>query len=180
MNTISDIMNVYIPKIKDDINNFESRNISKLFDELEKEIKKTEFCENEIAQYFEKSMRTDNWEEEWYWTLAAIVKPSYLYLDSFFKIIETNNQSYPHWRILDVLAYMPEELSLVITRGIEKAIQLNNLAWGDDELKKAFEVLICIGEDEAIDFIDQQCHSKEIRIANMAKYWIDWLNDDYD
>ena len=103
-----------------------------------------------------------------------------MYLDVFFKIIETNNQLCPHWRILDVLAYMPEELSVIITKGIEKAIQLNNPAWDEDVLKKAFEVLIWIGEDEAIEFIEQQCKSQETRIAKMAQYWIDWLNDNYD
>ncbi len=51
---------------------------------------------------------------------------------------------------------------------------------GDDELKKAFEVLIWIGEDEDIEFIERQCQSTDIRTAKMAEYWIEWLNDDDD
>ena len=180
MSTVSNIMNIYISRIKDNIINSNSQNVSKLFDELENEIKKIEHCEYEIVQYFEEGLVSGNWEDEWYWTSVVIAKPSSVYLDIFFKIIETNNKSYPHWRILDVLAFMPEDLNLIITKGIEKAIQLNNPAWGEDELKKAFEVLIWIGEDEAIEFIEQQCKSKEIRIAKMAEYWIDWLNDEYD
>lgn len=49
---------------------------------------------------------------------------------------------------------------------------------GDEELKKAFEVLIWIGEDEDIKFIEQKCKSKNKKTAKMAEYWIDWLNEE--
>ncbi len=110
--------------------NSKSKKVSKLLVELGNEIKIINNGEFEILEYFEKAIASGDWEEEWYWSMAAIAQPSRIYLDTFFKIIETNNVSYPHWRILDVLACMPEELNLIITKGIEKAIELNNPSWG--------------------------------------------------
>lgn len=67
---------------------------------------------------------------------------------------------------------------LIITKRLQETIKLDNPSWGEDELKKAFEVLVWIGEDEGIEFIEEQQQSEITRIAQMAKYWVEWLNDD--
>lgn len=176
-NSIKEVINLYKPKIKEAGRTPISENFSKLNKEMEKEIAKIMNSENEIAEYLKKGIQMGNWEDERYWALASIIHPSDMYLEYFFEIIETNDSCYPHWRILDVLVFMPEDLHPVIAKGIKKAIELNNPSWSDEDLKKAFEVLTWIGGEEDIEFIQQKCKSKIERIAKMAEYWMDWLDD---
>lgn len=177
MNTIKDVINLYKPKMKE-LGMTPIPDFYKLNRQLENEIKKIINAENEILEYFQKAIMTCNWEEERYWAIAAITHPSSIYLDTFFKILETNNTSYPHWRILDVLAWLPEDLYCRITKELKKVIELGNSSWREEELKKAFEVLIWIGKEEDIIFIEQQCKSENKKIAKMAEYWIDWLKEE--
>lgn len=48
-------------------------------------------------------------------------------------------------------------------------------------MKKAFEARIWIAEEnDALEFIQQQCESEDTRTADMAKCWIEWLHEDED
>ena len=180
MNTIKDVLNSFKPRIEEIRRNPTGQKWREFDDEFENAIKNIANAENEIAEYYEKAMITGDWEYELFWAMAALMYPSSTYLDIFFKILSTVNASYPHWRIMDILAYMPEELNLIITKRLQETIKLDNPSWGEDELKKAFEVLVWIGEDEGVEFIEEQQQSDNVRIAQMAKYWVERLNDDDD
>lgn len=178
MNSICGIINFCKSELQKANKSASSKNFSQINRELEQEIGKIENAENEIAEYFKKGMETGNWEDERYWAIAAITHPSNVYLEYFFAIIATDNSLYPHWRILDVLAFMPKELHPIITENIKNTIDLCNPSWSKEDLKKAFEVIIWIGEEEDIQFIYQKCNSENKRIANMAKYWVEWLEEE--
>lgn len=177
MNTINDVLNTLKPRIKEN-KRTQAERWKIIFDEFKNAIKNIANAEKEIAEYYENAMITGEWDYEQLWGMAALMYPSSTYLDIFFKILTTVNASYPHWMILDGLAYMPEELNLIITKRLQETIKLDNPSWGEDELKKAFEVLVWIGEDEGIEFIEEQQQSEITRIAQMAKYWVERLNDD--
>lgn len=177
MNTINDVLNSFKPRIEEN-RKTQSERWNVIFNEFENAIKNIANAENEIAEYYENAMITGDWDYINFWGLADLMYPSSTYLDIFFKILTTVNASYPHWMILDGLASMPEDFNLIITKRLQETIKLDNPSWGEDELKKAFEVLVWIGEDEGIEFIEEQQQSEITRIAQMAKYWVEWLNDD--
>lgn len=180
MNSIREVIKFYKPKIKEALNSV-SKDYYKLNNEIKNEMTKIENAEVEIVNYFKEGIQLKNWEDERYWAWAAIVHPSDIYLEYFFKILETNDSSFTHWRILDVLAFMPEDLWYKCREIIERAIKLHNPSWCQEDLKKAFEARIWIAEEnDDLEFIQQQCESEDTRTADMAKYWIEWLHEDED
>ncbi len=177
MNSIKEVITEYSPKLKKAINAPNSSLYLKLNKEMEEQMSKVINAENEIVKYYREGIQTGDWRNKTEWELATIVHPSDRYFKYFSKILKTNNNTYPHWFILDILAFMPTQLHSSAANIIKRAIDSNNPSWSNDDLKKAFEALIWIGEEEDIQFIQQKCQSKYRTIANMAKYWVNWLND---
>lgn len=181
MKNISEIINYYKSKIIEAGKSPISGEFSKITKEMKAEMGKVKNAEVEIMEYYKGGIETGNWDDECDWGLAAIVHPSEIYLEYFFKILKTNDSSYPHWGILDTLAFMPEDLWHKCREVIESAIESHNPSWCQEDLKKAFEALIWIGEEnDDFEFIQQQCESEDTRTADMAKYWIEWLHEDED
>ncbi|GFI24355.1 hypothetical protein IMSAGC011_03152 [Lachnospiraceae bacterium] len=87
-------------------------------------------AENEIVKYYKEGIQTGDWRNKTEWELATIVHPSDRY---FSKILKTDNNTYPHWFILDILAFMPTQLHSSAANIIKRAIDSNNPSWSNDD-----------------------------------------------
>lgn len=180
MTNITEVVNQYKLKKTEARKHPDVSLYEKLSKETEEQMGRITDAESEIAEYYKKSVQTGDWEDEEYWRLAAIVHPSDRYFEYFYKILEKDDSNYPHWSVLDNLAWVPDELYPAAAKVIEKAIDLNNPSWSKDVLNKAFEALTWIGDKEDIVFIQQKCQSEHKRIAEMAEYWMHNINDDWE
>lgn len=179
MNRVYDAINSFCYKrskvLYTDLETFD-----KLRDEFLEEIKIINKAEEEILNYYNNSIITGVWENEAYWAWAAITRPSEDYLECFSKVLQTNDSSFPHWRTLDVLAFMPKNLWPKCASIIERAIELDNPSWCEEDIKKAFEVLKWITDDGGREFIKKECNSKNSKVSNMARYWLFWPDSKED
>lgn len=172
-------MNYYNPKICEAIKLPDSSVYMKLNKEMKEQMRKITNAEGEIEEYYKNGIQTGNWEDKM-WEFAAIVHPSDRYFKYFLQILETKDDTYPHWFILDTLAFMPEELWHSAAEVIKEAIDFNNPSWSDDVLHKAFEALDWISDENVIAYIQQKCQSVDKRIAEMAEYRLHCIYDDWD
>jgi len=124
-------------------------------------VKDLKNVEEEIIAYLKKNINTGEWLDEHFWIRAAITHPSEKYLDYYLKMTHINDKKVPHWRTLDALAYMPKSLNPKIAEGIKECIQWDNPSWSEEDLKKAFEVLTWIGEEEKITILSREQHGRE-------------------
>ena len=181
MNHIREVINYYNPNICEAIKAPDSSVYMKLNKEMEEQMKKITNAESEIEEYYKNGIQTGDWADiRKGWELAAIVHPSDRYFKDFLQILETKDNTYPHWFILDTLAFMPEELWHSAAEVIKEAIDFNNPSWSDDVLHKAFEALDWIRDEDVITFIQQKCRSVDKRIAEMAEYRLHCIYDDWD
>lgn len=184
MDNIRKLIEKYKPQLRTMAYSKRYQDWDRLWKELKEKICEVTDAKDEIIEYYKSAIKTQDWEDEHFWSLAAISHPSVLYLDYFFEILkmDNNTNSVVYWRILDVLTCMPKECENRIVKELEKTIVLDNPSWDEDVLKKAFEDLaIWLGEeDDVVQFFESQLESKSERIAKMAEYWIKWVNDDWD
>ena len=180
MDRIEDLINFYKPLLYIAGTTLPYSDVMKLNKEFISKVKDLKNVEEEIIAYLKKNINNGEWLDEHFWIRAAITHPSEKYLDYYLKMIHINDKKVPHWRTLDALAYMPKSLNPKIAEGIKECIQWDNPSWSEEDLKKAFEVLTWIGEEEDIKFIEQVCNSPNRTIAKMAEYWIEYLKDDGD
>lgn len=184
LNCVSDIIKIYKPQLK----YLGKRSMVSEYDRLNHKfmdkLHEVTNAEGEIAEYFKSAIKIQDWEDAIYWETAAIVHPSVLYLDYFFEILKIKklDDASIYWRVLNCLICMPKECEDRIVEGIEEVIVLNNPSWDNETLYKAFENLgMWLGDEkEVLQFFESQCKSESKRIAQMAEYWIKWINDDWD
>lgn len=184
LNCVSDIIKIYKPQLK----YLGKRSMVSEYDRLNHKfmdkLHEVTNAEGEIAEYFKSAIEIQDWEDAIYWETAAIVHPSVLYLDYFFEILKIKklDDASIYWRVLNCLICMPKECEDRIVEGIEEVIVLNNPSWDNETLYKAFENLgMWLGDEKKVlQFFESQCKSESKRIAQMAEYWIKWVNDDWD
>lgn len=177
MNKLENLINYYSPLIKTAGVTPPYSQVERLISDYVKKVKEIDSVEAEVITYLSKEILLCEWKDEYLWIYAAITKPSEQYIDYYLRIIQTDNNNNPHWRILDALAYMSDESNNKIVEGIEEAILLNNQSWKEEDLKKAFEVLTWISDDAKI-FIEKMCKSHAKKIAEMAQYWLEVMDED--
>lgn len=181
--TISNLVEIYSPKLAAAGKTPPYSSVIKLYEEFLSEVHllKHKDVEDEILSYLKDAISSGKWERYYkLWFIAMLEHPSEKYINYLLCILQKNDGNFPHWKALDVLAYMPQTISTISVPKLTEIIEMNNPAWSEEALKKAFETLVWIGNEEGIDFISRACNSPVERISNMAKYWVDWLADDDD
>ena len=173
MNSVYDTINDFCYK-RSQISYTDTASFYKLRDDFLEKIKVLKDAESEILNYYNNSIITGVWENEMYWAWAAITRPSHEYLKCFSKVLQTNNDSFPYWRTLDALAFMPKEWWPECACIIKAAIELDNPSWSDDDMNMAFEALRWITDDGGIQFNKEKCNNQNDRIARIARYWLFW------
>ncbi|MDF2804182.1 MAG: hypothetical protein K0S61_4086 [Anaerocolumna sp.] len=181
VNTVSNLIEVYSPKLVMAGKTPPYSDVSKLLKEFSSEVHLLEGVEDEIESYLKEAIFSKKWGKDYdLWFIAVLEHPSMTCVNYLLSILDETDANFPYWKALDVLAYMPQSISENIVPRLIQIIESNNVAWSDEDLKKAFETLVWIGSKEGIDFISRACDSSVGRIADMAKYWVSWMADDDD
>ncbi|MEN1990392.1 hypothetical protein [Paenibacillus hubeiensis] len=177
--TVTNLIQIYMPKLEAARNVYPHLKVAEVLKEFSKKLKLLEDVEKEIEVYLKESIINHSWgRDNRLWFVAVLEKPSITYVKSLLEILKIQDASTPYWRALDVLAYMPQSISVSAVPELTQIIESNNPVWSDEILKKAFETLIWIRDKEGIEFISRACDSDIERISLMAKYWFNWLNEE--
>ena len=178
--TIGQLVEYYEPKMIETGKNRDFTAGQKLTTEFIQRVEMLNDVENEIIEYLDNGILTGDWKSSYLWIPAAITRPSERHVEHYLKMICINDSKVPFWKILDALAYMPKSVTSQIVEGLKESIELNNPSWSEEDLKKSFEVLMWIGDKEEVKYIEDMRKFEIPRIAEMAKYWDEWLKEDED
>lgn len=85
----------------------------------------------------------------------------------------------PYWRVLDLLQYMPCEMTDPIIPELLEIIELDNPSWSDEAIVKAFELVnFMVPSDKQKNFVWRLCSSPKERLSKNAKRWKEWIEVD--
>lgn len=148
--------------------------VPKVINEFYEQVDLLVEIEDEIIFYLEESLSKREWGKYYnMWLGSAISHPSPRYIPYLFKILKEPDSSYPHWKALDVLAYMPVSISEKAVPGLIQIMESYNPVWSEEVIKKFFETLLWIGDDDGVSFIMDSRYSQNEKVARIAKDFVE-------
>lgn len=187
-NDLKDILELYDFKLNECAKEKYRGYDKSIIDEFCARVKMIVEVENEVLSYFQEAISTKIFKRpSFLWFVVAGECPTTIYINSLLELLKMrdlyleDDVATPYWKVLDLLQYMPEEMTEPVAHEILEIIELDNLSWSDDDMVKAFEVANWIAPiDKEKDFIWRLCSSTKERLAKNAKRWKEWIECDED
>ncbi|GEC93892.1 hypothetical protein [Brevibacillus brevis] len=148
--------------------------VQKNLEELGKEVELLDhdYVEREILSYIKHNLVTKSWKNAQHWIGAALIHPSSRYLDCFLMVLSEEDPNAPHYWVLDVIQYMPENISNLALPALKKLSEQINSSWSAAVIEKYFETVVW-NDENAEDFISTLVTSNNELVAFRAKYWME-------
>lgn len=131
----------------------------------------TDKVEEEMIAYLNENIASRKWDNADYWIPSAHEHPSVKYIDIFNEVLQTEDSEIILYWVLDVIAYMPDEISEHAVPGLRKLMANVNPNWTESIIEKYFETLVWCDE-QAEEFIATLVDSSNDMIAFRANYWM--------
>lgn len=164
----------YRTEIKIASQNHEYNKVQLKLEESRVEIKKLDhsFFEKEVISYIISNLDSGEWEYAHDWIGSMLYHPSSHYLDYLFKILKSEDEHAPYYWALDVIQYMPEEITDPIIPDLKALADPINPSWTYSDIEKYFEIIVWKDED-AEQFCLSLANSPSELVVQRVNYWLE-------
>ncbi|MEY8746874.1 hypothetical protein [Paenibacillus xylanexedens] len=177
-NKVGSIVDKYANLLKVAREKEQYNEISKLYHEYTQEISNINDCEIELMKYLEHNLDTLQWDNENLWFIAIYEHPSPNYIPYFINILKCSlPKNVVYYRVLDILSYMPDDMSQLALPQLYLFIDEINPNWSEEVIEKYFEAVIMINDSEPMNFLRKAVNSPNPNFSFYADYWINRMNE---
>ncbi|WP_339273910.1 hypothetical protein MKY59_22775 [Paenibacillus sp. FSL W8-0426] len=136
---IKPIINKYAPLIKMAVEQRRYIDIGNYYRDYNQEIRDVNHCENELLAYLKSNLESSEWDRESLWFIAIYEHPSMEFIPYFIKILKSKlSKSVIYYHVLDVLSYMPDEISEMALPEVYLMVDEINPYWTREIIEKCF------------------------------------------
>lgn len=171
--SLTELISRYSNKVSEPSEKLAYEEIDKSMKDFKEQVRKlsTEKVEEELIAYLNENITSRKWDKADFWIPSAHEHPSVKYIDIFNEVLQTEVSEIILYWVLDVIAYMPDEISEHAVPGLRKLMANVNPNWTESIIEKYFETLVWCDE-QGEEFIATLVDSSNDMIAFRANYWM--------